>query len=323
MLKILSHFSVHLVYIFGILLNQENKITQLAISRFTNKSTRKIRNILRNNIDFDRLFLDVIHILNINLKNGYFVIDETVYSKPYSKDLKFISKLFSPANKSYTKGYKIVLLCWSNNEITLPISFKIWHKYLGKTQIELALDLIRYAQKLTDHKNLRFKFDAFYNKKLILRYLQINRISFVTRLEKSRNVLMKTQLIQLKSISFNRKVLEVFLPGVGRVWITKYKRKYYCSNVRPDYQKQLYQWYAERWMIECVFRFVKSELGFEDCQSVESIQNYNHVGYCFLVYALLVAMFPRVNTYEAKRRFYSSFVQTEVKIVPLVLQLCA
>jgi hypothetical protein len=25
------------------------------------------------------------------------------------------------------------LLCWSNNKITLPICFKIWHKDYGKT----------------------------------------------------------------------------------------------------------------------------------------------------------------------------------------------
>ena len=92
---------------------------------------------------------------------------------------------------------------------------------------------------------------------------------------------MEKQRIQLKSISFNGRFFQVFLPAVGLVWITKYKRKFYCSNVRPAYQKQLYEWYSQRWTIECVFRFVKSEAHLEDCQSTEEVQNYNHIGYCF------------------------------------------
>lgn len=321
--KILPYFASYLVYIFGILLSSENKVTQQSISILTNRSTRKIRTFLRNKVDFDRLFMDVFRLLNIDLTKGNFSFDGTIYAKPYARVLKYLSTMYSPSDGSYTKGCEILLLTWSNGIITLPVCFRIWYKGLGKTKIEIALELIKYAQTITKSKNLSFRFDAFFNKKRILGYLQKNHIFFVTRLEKSRVVLIEKQRIQLKSISFNGRFFQVFLPGVGKVWITKYKRKFYCSNVCPNYQKQLYEWYAERWTIECVFRFVKSEAHLEDCQSTDEVQNYNHIGFCFLSYALLVALFPQVNVYEAKRLFYSKLIKKREKIVPLVLQLCA
>ena len=52
---------------------------------------------------------------------------------------------------------------------------------------------------------------------------------------------------------------------------------------------------------ECVFRFVKSELKLEDCQSFEAVQHYNHIGFCFLTYALLTAAFPDLNDEEHRK----------------------
>jgi hypothetical protein len=257
------------------------------------------------------------------LSKGYFAFDGTIYSKPYSKILKYLSSIYSPSDKSYTRGCEILLLVWSNGKITLPISFKIWYKDLGKKSTDIALDLIKYAQKLVRPRYLNIKFDAFFSSKRILGYLHKNHIFFATRLAKNRVVLMEGKRIQLKSLPANRKVLYVFLPGVGKVWICRYKRKFYCSNIRPDSPKQLYEWYTQRWTIECVFRFVKSEAHLEGCQSTEVIQNYNHIGFCFLAYALLVAIFPDVNVYEAKRLFCSRFVQKREKIVPIVLKMCA
>lgn len=322
-LEILLHFKPYLVYIFGIILSEENNLTQKAIAALLKINTRKIRSFLRNRVDFDKLYLDIFRILKIDLSKGIFSFDGTIYAKPYAKVLKYLSTMFSPGDKSYTKGCEILLLTWSNGKITLPVCFRIWYKDLGKTKIDIALELIKYAQTLVKTKHLRFRFDAFFNKKRILGYLQKNHISFATRLEKSRVVLMESKRIQLKSISFNGRFFQVFLPAVGTVWITKYKRKFYCSNMCPTYQKQLYEWYAERWTIECVFRFVKSEAHLEDCQSTEALQNYNHIGFCFLTYALLVALFPDVNVYKAKRLFCSQLVKKRTKVVTIVHQMCA
>ena len=87
--------------------------------------------------------------------------------------------------------------------------------------------------------------------------------------------------------------------------------------------KQLYEWYAERWCIETVFRFVKSELNLQDCQGFEFIQHHNHIGYCFLAYGLLRGAFPGMNPYDAKRRFESMYITKTVTLNPEVFTMCA
>ena len=274
-------------------------------------------------MDFDKLFMDVIRILNIDLATGYFSIDDTTYSKPFLNGINTFVSLFDHGTKGYTKGVQIVFMCWSNGKIILPISFKIWHKFLGKTKIDIALELIEYAREISKDKNLGFRMDSFYSAKKLLGYLHRNHIFFAVRLAKSRKILLNDEWTNLRSTQIWNKVVNVYLPGVGRVWITKYKGKYYCANSCPDYQKQLYEWYAERWCIEMVFRFIKSELKLQDCQAFKPNQHFNHIGYCFLVYGILQAAFPNINPYDAKRNIESMYVSKTISLEQQVFRMCA
>ena len=208
-MEILQHFSTCLVYILALLLNQDNKLKQKGISALWNKSTKYIRNFLNKTVDFDILFLTLIRILNIDLAKGYFSIDDTSYAKPFLNGIKYIASLFDHATKGYTKGFVIVFLCWSNGKITLPISFIIWHKELGKTKIELALELIKYARKISKDNNLGFRMDSFYSAKKLLGYLHKNHIFFAVRLPKSRNVLLNGTLTSIKSTQITGKAVIV------------------------------------------------------------------------------------------------------------------
>ena len=321
--NILSCIEDDIHYLFGLILKDDKYSTLESISKLTKKSTGILRRKQRKEKDFNSHLMSLIRAANIDLRKGSFSIDETVYSKPYMEFLKLSSSQYSPGKKGYTKGFKIILLVWSDGEKTIPVAFKLWYKNLGKTQLEVAKELIRYAEKLVKRKHLSFRFDAFYNKKSILSYLHQRNISFATRLEKSRNVLIGKQLSQLKTIQFNGRCLLVFLPGVGKVWITKYKRKYYCSNIRPEYQRQLYEWYAERWCIECVFRFVKSELGLEHCRSIKTIQHYNHIGLCFVAYSFLNLAFEGSSPYENKRIMANLMLNKSVRLTKQAKKLIA
>lgn len=311
-LEILEHFYSYTFYIFALLLNQEHKLKQTGISKLFKRSTKSIRNFLNKTVDFDELFLKLIRILNIDLSSGYFSIDDTAYSKPFLNGIPLFTSMFDHGTKGYTKGVQIVFMCWSNGKIILPISFKIWHKYLGKTKIDSALELIKYAREISKDKNLGFRMDSFYSAKILLNYLHKNNIFFAVRLAKSRNILLNGTLTKLKSTQIGGKVINVWLPGVGKVWITKYKGKYYCANRCPEYQKQLYEWYAERWCIETVFRFVKSELKMQDCQAFKYKQHVNHIGYCFLTHGLLQAAFPALNPYKAKSHLEDLYVEKRI-----------
>ena len=101
-------FKPYLMYVLALLLNQESKFKQQSISNLFQKYTKSIRAFLNNIVDFDKLFLTLIRIFNINLNQGYFSIDDTAYSKPFLNKLKQLSTLFDHASKGYTKG--LVLL---------------------------------------------------------------------------------------------------------------------------------------------------------------------------------------------------------------------
>lgn len=124
-MHIFEYFNSYLFYILALLLNQDKKLKQTGISRLLNKSTKFIRQFLNKTVDFDQLFLKLIRILDIDLSKGHFSIDDTSYSKPFSRKLESLSTLFNHSRKGYSRGYQIVFMCWSNNKITLPISFKI------------------------------------------------------------------------------------------------------------------------------------------------------------------------------------------------------
>mgnify|MGYP000526980567 CR=1 FL=1 len=322
-MKFLSYFSAYQFYILALLLNQEKKFKQTVISNLFNKSTKYIRRFLNKTVDFNTLFLKLICILNIDLSQGFFSIDDTSYSKPFCRKLKLVSNLYNHSTKGYTKGYEIVFICWSNGKITLPISFRIWHSTLGKSKIDIGIELVKYARKISNDKNLGFRVDALYNAKKFLGYLHKNHLFFATRLGRGRILFVNGKKCLLKTTIWGKKCIKGWLPGIGYVWVTKYRGKYYCTNRRPDYQRQIYEWYAERWNIECVFRFVKSELKLQDCQAFTFIQHYNHIGYCFLTYGLLQASFPKINVYEAKRRIESMYVTKSVSLKQEVFQLCA
>lgn len=183
--------------------------------------------------------------------------------------------------------------------------------------------MIKYARKISKDKNLGFRVDALFNAKKLLGYLHKNHIFFCTRLGRGRILFVNGKKCRLKTTIWGKKCIKGWLPAIGYVWVTKYKGKYYCANRRPDYQQQLYEWYAERWCIETVFRFVKSELKLEDCQAFDYVQHSNHIGYCFLTYGLLQAAFPNLNPYEAKKRIESMYVVKSVYLNSKGKKMCA
>ncbi len=198
-MRFLPYFSAYQFCILALLLNQEKKFKQTAISNLFNKSTKYIRQFLNKTVDFNTLFLKLIGILNIDLSQGYFSIDDTSYSKPFCRRLKLISNLFNPSTKGYTKGYDIVFICWSNGKITLPISFKVWHSALGKSKIDIGIELVKYARKISNDKNWGFRVDALYNAKKFLGYLHKNHLFFATRLGRGRILFVNGRKCLLKT----------------------------------------------------------------------------------------------------------------------------
>lgn len=119
----------------------------------------------------------------------------------------------------------------------------------------------------------------------MLKYLINHHQIFFSQLPKNR----KLSNIPLSQINNGRPdwQREGVIRGTIKVQVVKNRRKYYATNLLGISREEHLQTYKIRWQIEKVFRFVKTELGFERCQVTSPVGQNNHFGTCFYLYAIL------------------------------------
>jgi len=236
------------------------------------------------------------------LTKGYLVIDETEVSKMFSKVTQGLAWIFSHKEGRYIFGYQLVVICWTNGTVTLPIGWKIYDPHTGKTKTDLAIELMRYCLDVLRIQPVAFLFDAFYASEKILKYLKTHNQQFYTQAPKSR-------LLDGIALKYHEKgrpywTKTGYIKGKIQVQVVKNRRKYYLTSIVGISRKKQLDTYRIRWRIEEVFRFVKTELGLEACQSTVKQVQHNHFGCCFLTYALLqdIAAKTQMTVYCIKQQ---------------------
>jgi hypothetical protein len=236
----------------------------------------------------------------VNLNDGYVVIDETDVDKSFATKMKGAGWIFSNRKKKYVFGYHVVVAVWTNEEITIPLGWKIYKKGGEKTKLDLAQELMNYTLKNLDIKPKAFLFDSFYASEKILKYLIDHNQTFVSQVHKNR----KLSGFEVRQIEKGRpywtKVGE--LTGNIKIQAIKNRRKYFITNKIGITREEQLETYKTRWSIEEVFRFTKKELGFEKCQATSLHAQNTHFGVCFLIYGLLqdIAEKTQMTEYQIK-----------------------
>ncbi len=234
------------------------------------------------------------------LNDGYIIIDETDVDKSFGEKLQGLGWIFSNRKKKYIFGYHIVVIVWTNGEITIPLSWKIYKKGGEETKLDLALKLIDYALWNLNINPKAFLFDSFYASEKVLKYLINHKQNFVSQVHKNRKLDMSEVRFIEKGRPYWKKT--GYLTGQIKVQIVKNKRKYFATNMIGIKREDQLNTYKIRWNIEEVFRFTKKELGFERCQSTSLYAQNTHFGVCFLLYGLLqdIAEKTQMTDYQIK-----------------------
>lgn len=245
----------------------------------------------------------LVHFLKIvDLNSGYLIFDETDVDKSYANAIQGLSWLFSHKKNKHIFGYHIVVICWTNNKLTIPLAWKIYNKASGKTKLDLALELIIYTTYFLGIKPKAYLFDSLYASEEILSFLNNHNLTFFSQLAKNRLF----NYSQLRTINKGRPYWDMIgeIKGHIKVYVVKNRRKYYVTNNLCISREKLLDTYKIRWRIEEVFRFVKSALGFEKCQSTSIKVQHNTFGTCFVLYALLQIMSEKtqLTDYRIKRK---------------------
>lgn len=316
------------------------------------KTCTKLAFLLKKNHDFLYQFLckkslsEILSNLMITLikeihKNapGWIIIDDTILSKLFSKLIVGTYDLYNSALRRPDRGFCIIVLCWSNGKITVPIKFK-WlfsKEIIGekhKTKSNLAEELLLFCKR----KKIPFKYftaDGHYSTITLLPFLMDEKINFVMKISRNRKIktcngiyeqLQKHPALKLLRNSRCAKV-KAFYHGKQYFFSSQKRQKkdgsyetiYLISNMDVK-AKEYLKFYDGRWEIEEMFRTLKQSLGINDCQARDIDKQKVHIYTSLFAYAFLSIEKNRLNLEnpeEAKKQL------SQVKTSMIVYRIAA
>lgn len=257
----------------------------------------KLSRLISTKYSWNQIFLYVL--TRIGFQKGYVAIDDTEIVKMFALNIPRLSWLHSHSEGRYIFGLNLVVAVWTNGKRTIPIAFKLYIPGSGVTKIDLACELICHCISI-GLKPEAYLFDAFYSAEKVLKLLIQHGQNYASQVAKSRLL----DGVAVKNIKKGRPYWHKIgnLRGNIRVKVIKVRRKYFICSKLGDARKKILSAYRLRWRIEEVFRFSKSELGMERCQSTNLQTQINHFGSCLLLYGLLqdIAVKKRMTVYRIK-----------------------
>lgn len=256
-------------------------------------------------LNWQTLLLSLITRTFGKLQDGYLMIDDTVISKPFAKQIENLAWIFDSKIKKSILGLNLVLVAWSNGKVTLPLAFKVYQKKNGKTKIDLACELLTYAKRL-GIKPKFVAFDSWYTAKKILKLIDDYGWVFVTQLKKNR----KLDGVPVRKLYHHPYWMKQGKLASGlKVLVVKHGKKYFTTNNLESSKQELLSSYKRRWEIETIFKALHSKLGLDECQSRKLSAQVAHFHLCLMAYATLeVESFIQQKTfYQLKRKCSFNF----------------
>jgi len=273
------------VYIKGLLAVSETA-NCLSLSRILKGiSHDRLSRILNDGkFNWQTLLLNLVLRIIGKLRDGYLIIDDTVLDKSFAKVIENLSWVFCSKKNKQVFGLNIVVLCWSNGTITIPLAFKMWKKDDTKTKIDLALELLSFARNFLRLKPKYVVFDCFYSAKKILKRLIKYRWIFYTQVKKNRKLNGKQVKLLHRNPYWTEKGV---IDGNLEVLIVRNGKKYFATNDLVSSKKEILTRYKTRWTIETMFRMLYDKLGIEECESRSLLSQTTHITLCLMSYILL------------------------------------
>lgn len=233
------------------------------------------------------------------LQGGYLIIDDTIISKVFSKRIENLAWVFDSKINRSILGLDLVLIAWSNGKLTIPLAITVYQKSNGKSRIDLACELIRYAKKI-GIKPKYVTFDSWYSALQVFQTIKECKWKFVTQLKSNR--LFKG--VPLREVQRNPYwIMEGKIMGGLKVIVVRHGKKYFATNDLSSSKKEILSRYRGRWEIETVFRALHSKLGLDKCQARKLSAQVAHFHLCLMAYtALEVEGFIQNQTFYQMKR---------------------
>lgn len=239
------------------------------------------------------------------LPGGYLIIDDTIISKRFARDIENVAWLFDSKVGKSILGLNLVMIAWSNGETTIPLALKVYQKHSGKTRIDLAAELIRYAKSL-GIKPKYITFDSWYTADKIFKTIAECGWKFITQLKSNR----KLNGTPVYKHHPNPYWLEQGkLVGGTKVIVVRNGKKYFATNDLSLSKQAILAGYQGRWLIETVFRVLHHKLGLDECQARKLTAQTAHFHLCLMAYSVLEKerFLQKKTIYQIKRNCSFNF----------------
>jgi hypothetical protein len=208
-----------------------------------------------------QILLDVALRTLFTVAGGFLIIDDTVVATPDARRLGEAAWVWSNKDKKVIFGVSVVLLGWTDGQVRIPVGYRVWQQG-GLSKVDLALALLSDARNRRKCQPQFVLFDSWYPAQRLLNRLRDYGWDFVCQVKKKR---------RFEGQPLCRYLQQPYWQAVGqlssgrKVFVVKYRRKYYATNRLSVTAKEGRPHYKIRHAVEEVIRAVKSQLGLEAC----------------------------------------------------------
>lgn len=239
-------------------------------------------------------------------KGGQLIFDDTSINKQFSKNIEKVRYVWCSSIKKAIKGYTLIKIIYVIGNKIYNLADIIWEKERGTKN-----EVIREELKKLYEAGLKPEivlFDCGYMACKNVNLINSFGWKYLT-LCKSNKIFEKQQVQKHKF--FGGKSLYGKARGIyHKVQIAKHCNRYIMTNSEKPI-KSYSGWiiYQKRWIIETIFRDLKTNLHLEECSSRSLKAQINHIHACMDAFLFLKNKYPD-KSIEAARQEYLKNIYT-------------
>lgn len=231
-------------------------------------------------------------------KEGRLVLDDSTIAKPHSETIEGVKWVWDSSQNKSVPGINLLLALWVAGEQIhmLEVVFP-----QDENRHDLTQDLLRRMQE-AGFKPTEVSFDAWYAASKTLNLIHTLGWTYVCRMRSNR--IFNGQAIETHSFHGAQGRIGKLKGVYAQVQIVKHGDRYLVTNeLTPHTSRTLAERYGERWVVETVFRDLKSVLHLEKCSCRNLEAQFNHVLCVLEAYLHLRQAFPALSIQAAQQEY--------------------
>jgi Transposase DDE domain len=241
-------------------------------------------------------------------KHGYLAVDDTVVAKPFAEHIEGLAYVWSGNDEKIVMGMSVFLAVWHAEGHLHLVQVELPGEHSKHELFQTLLTQLKEAGCEPDC----IYFDNWYASSETLNLIDSLDWTYVTRIKANRLFAGKP----LQDAKFwGGASKKGPLKGLKhKVQVVKHGNRYLATNVlHSTTTVQLAKKYQNRWVIETVFRALKSVLHLEKCHCRSLQAQFNHLLAAVRAFEWLRRHFPTLGPELAQREFLHMYRSGQLK----------